>query len=92
MYCGLSRPIFTLPSRQAPAWNQDPLKSVEKNLAIGLPIDPGGSGSPFFNRDGSVIGMIRAAEGLTRGVRVAGTLYAVHVDEIREALPPLKRG
>jgi hypothetical protein len=37
--------------------------------------------------------MARAVQETTnRGQRVVGTFYAVHIDEIRAALPALKRG
>ena len=64
-----------------------------RNLLMDVPVDPGDSGGPVFNSDGKVIGLVRAAQ--TRaggGKRVVGTFFAVHVDEIREALPNLKEG
>ena len=36
--------------------------------------------------------MVRAAVERTGGQRVVGTFYAVHVDELRAALPALKNG
>ena len=42
---------------------------------------------------GEVVGMVQAAQERTYGgQRVVGTFYTVHVDEIRDALPDLKRG
>ena len=35
---------------------------------------------------------MRAAQTRAGGKRVVGTFFAVHVDEIREALPDLKNG
>lgn len=63
------------------------------NLVIDAPIDPGDSGGPVLNLDGEVVGMTRAAQTSTgSGQRVVGTFYAVHIDEIRNALPSLKSG
>ena len=70
----------------------DDAKEV-RNLLMDVPVDPGDSGGPVFNSKGEVIGLVRAAQ--TRaagGKRVVGTFFAVHADEIREALPELKRG
>lgn len=64
-----------------------------RNLLMDVPVDPGDSGGPVFNSQGKVIGLVRAAQ--TRaagGKRVVGTFYAVHVEEIREALPDLMKG
>jgi len=63
-----------------------------RNLLMDVPVDPGDSGGPVFNSDGHVIGLVRAAQTTAGGKRVIGTFFAVHVDEIREALPDLKQG
>ncbi len=63
------------------------------NLLMDVPVDPGDSGGPVFNTNGKVIGLVRAAQTQAAGgKRVVGTFFAVHVDEIREALPNLKLG
>jgi len=63
------------------------------NLIMDAPIDPGDSGGPVLDGDGMVVGMTRAVREQTpSGQRVVGTFFAVHVDEIRDALPALKRG
>ena len=63
------------------------------NLLMDVPVDPGDSGGPVFNSSGEVIGLVRAAQiRAAGGKRVVGTFFAVHVDEIREALPDLKQG
>ncbi len=69
----------------------DSAKEV-RNLLMDVPVDPGDSGGPVFNSKGEVIGLVRAAQIAAGGKRVVGTFFAVHVDEIREALPELKRG
>ena len=47
----------------------------------------------MFNLDGEAVGMTRAAQVSTgSGQRVVGTFYAVKWEEIRDALPNLKRG
>ena len=62
------------------------------NPVIDAPVDPGGTGGPVLNAHGEVA-MVRAVQEYTpSGRRVVGTFYAVHVDEIRDALPDLKRG
>ena len=64
-----------------------------KNLMMDAPIDPGDSGGPVLDALGRVVGMVRAAQEETDGgQRVVGTFFAVHVDEIRAALPALKDG
>ena len=64
-----------------------------RNLLMDVPVDPGDSGGPVFNSRGQVIGLVRAAQiRAAGGKRVVGTFFAVHVDEIREALPDLKQG
>ena len=64
-----------------------------RNLLMDVPVDPGDSGGPVFNSKGEVIGLVRAAQTQAAGgKRVVGTFFAVHVDEIREALPDLKNG
>ena len=62
------------------------------NLLMDVPVDPGDSGGPVFNSRGEVIGLVRAAQTTAGGKRVVGTFFAVHADEIREALPELKKG
>jgi S1-C subfamily serine protease len=63
------------------------------NLVMDVPVDPGDSGGPVLNGNGEVVGMSRAVlEKTDQGQRVVGTFYAVHIDEIREALPELMRG
>ena len=63
------------------------------NLVIDAAGDPGDSGGPVLNLDGEVVGMTRAAQAYTgSGQRVVGTFYAVAWEEIRDALPNLKRG
>jgi S1-C subfamily serine protease len=67
--------------------------SFGANLKMDAPVDPGDSGGPVLNARGEVVGMVRSAEQRTfDGRRVVGTFYAVHVDEIRNALPELKQG
>lgn len=68
-------------------------RSHGRNLVMDTPVDPGDSGGPVLNTDGEVVGMSRAVlESTNQGQRVVGTFYAVHIDEIRTALPALKRG
>ncbi|MSQ06752.1 MAG: serine protease [Dehalococcoidia bacterium] len=63
------------------------------NLLMDAAVDPGDSGGPVLNTDGDVVGMVRAVrEQTASGQRVVGTFFAVHVDEIRAALPDLKAG
>jgi S1-C subfamily serine protease len=63
------------------------------NLVIDAAVDPGDSGGPVLNLDGEVVGMTRAAQTSSgSGQRVVGTFYAVQWNEIRDALPNLKRG
>ncbi len=63
------------------------------NLEMDVPVDPGDSGGPVLDAGGFVVGMVRAVQEQTAGgQRVVGTFYAVHVDEIRDALPSLKLG
>jgi S1-C subfamily serine protease len=67
--------------------------SFGRNLVMDVPVDPEDSGGPVLNDRGEVVGMVRAVQEQTNsGQRVVGTFYAVHVDEIRAALPALKRG
>ena len=68
-------------------------RSLGLNLVMDASIDPGDSGGPVLNARGEVVGMARAVlERTPRGQRVVGTFYAVHIDEIRRALPALERG
>jgi serine protease Do len=67
-------------------------KEEVRNLLMDVPVDPGDSGGPVFNSKGEVIGLVRAAQTTAGGKRVVGTFFAVHADEIREALPDLKGG
>ena len=68
-------------------------RSHGRNLVMDAPVDPGDSGGPVLNSNGEVVGMSRAVlERTDLGQRVVGTFYAVHIDEIRAALPALKRG
>ena len=63
------------------------------NLEMDVPVDPGDSGGPVVDEFGRVLGMTRAVrESTSGGQRVVGTFYAVHIDEIRDALPALRRG
>lgn len=66
-------------------------QSYGRNLEMDAPIDPGDSGGPVLNSAGEVVGMVRAAARRTPGgVRVVGTFYAVHADEIRAALAEIR--
>ena len=68
-------------------------QGLGSNLIMDAPIDPGDSGGPVLDGNGEVVGMARAVQETTnQGQRVVGTFYAVHIDEIRAALPALKRG
>jgi len=68
-------------------------QSYGSNLIMDTAIDPGDSGGPVLDGNGEVVGMARAVQATTDlGQRVVGTFYAVHIDEIRAALPVLKRG
>ncbi len=67
--------------------------SLGLNLEMDVPVDPGNSGGPVVDEFGRVVGMTRAVrESTSSGQRVVGTFYAVHIDEIRDALPALRRG
>ena len=67
--------------------------SLGLNLIMDAPVDPGDSGGPVLNPEGLVVGMNQGVlEQTAGGQRVVGTFYAVHVDEIRSALPSLKAG
>ena len=67
--------------------------SSGSQLIIDAPVDPGDSGGPVLNADGEVVGMIRSAREFTSsGQRVVGTFFAIHMDEIMDAFPALKRG
>jgi len=57
------------------------------NLVIDTPIDSGDSGGPVLNLEGKLVGMLGAII-----VGEIGTHYAVHVDEIRDALVELRSG
>lgn len=62
-----------------------------RNLVMDAPIDPGDSGGPVLNEHGRVVGVNRAVQISTEsGARVVGTFFAVHVDELRAALPSLR--
>lgn len=64
-----------------------------RHLIMDVRIEQGDSGGPVLNGQGEVMGMIRAFGVSTlQGQRVVGASYAVHIDEIRAALPALKRG
>jgi len=66
-------------------------QSYGRNLEMDAPIDPGDSGGPVLNTSGMVVGMVRAAARRTPGgVRVVGTFYAVHADEIRAAVEGIR--
>jgi S1-C subfamily serine protease len=68
-------------------------RSFGWNVVMDVSVDPGDSGGPVLNTQGQVVGMTRAAmEQTPGGQRVVGTFFAVHVDEIREALPALRGG
>lgn len=69
------------------------LGSFGQNLVMDTPVDPGDSGGPVLDRYGLVVGMARAVqERAFGGQRMVGTFYAIHVDEIRNALPLLRMG
>ena len=57
------------------------------DLVIDIAVAPGDSGGPVLDGNGLVVGMITAT--VESGV---GNAYAIHVDEIRAALPTLKSG
>lgn len=62
-------------------------------LVMDAPVDPGDSGGPVLNERGQVVGMSVSVDVSTpSGQRIVGTFNAVHVDEIRAALPDLKDG
>ena len=66
-------------------------ESYGRNLEMDAAIDPGDSGGPVLNAEGEVIGMIRAAARRSEaGQTVVGTFYAVHADEIRDALAEIR--
>lgn len=61
--------------------------SFGRNLEMDAATDPGDSGGPVLDGSGQVIGMVRAAARLSDyGGTVVGTFYAIHADEIRDAL------
>jgi S1-C subfamily serine protease len=64
-----------------------PETTLGLNLEMDVPVDPGDSGGPILDRHGNVVGMSRAQVSGN-----LGTFYAVSIDEIRNALPALKRG
>ena len=67
--------------------------SYGRNLEMDAAIDPGDSGGPVLNRQGEVVGMVRAAARHSAdGGLVVGTFYAVHADEIRTAIASIESG